>query len=366
MRYAVILAGGSGTRLWPLSRRSAPKQVHALLDGETLLQKTYRRIRQAFPPEAVLVSTLAEHVAEVRRQLPELPEHGVFAEPMGRNTAAAIGYAALRLRERDPEALFVTVNSDAYVTDVVAYLHVIQRAMDAAETGRHGGVLVGVPPTYSEVGYGYLEVDQDKNEHGDPQTLIARAMREGRALPVARFVEKPDAVTAQQYVTSGQHLWNPALFVFRATQLLEQYADYLPEHARALATLVGVTDHAAITRAFLAMPNISIDYGMMEKRSDLVVIPASFGWADVGSWRAVHAILATTSDANVSKGAHLTTGGKGNLVVAPEGKVVALYGLDDCVVIDTPDALLICPRERAQEVKEVVAELERRGFTDVI
>lgn len=363
MRYAVILAGGSGTRLWPLSRRSAPKQVHALLDGETLLQKTYQRIRQAFSPEAILVSTLAAHTTEVRRQLPELLEQNVLAEPIGRSTAAAIGYAALRLRERDPGACFVTVNSDAYVTDVSAYLQAISQAMDVSEMGQHGGVLVGVPPTYPEVGYGYIEVADGKNQS---EGSLEEAIRTSRPLSVRRFVEKPDAVTAQQYVASGRHLWNPALFAFRAAQLLEQYAEHLPEHARALAPLTGVHDPVAITRAFLAMPNISIDYGMMEKRTDLVVIPASFGWADVGSWRAVHAILAATPDANVTKGAHLTTGGTGNLVVAPEGKVVALYGLDHCVVIDTPDALLICPRDRAQEVKEVVAELERRGFTDVL
>ncbi|MDP3770884.1 MAG: sugar phosphate nucleotidyltransferase [bacterium] len=358
MRYAVILAGGSGTRLWPLSRRHSPKQVQALLDGETLLQKTYRRICQAFPPEAVLISTLAEHVAEVRRQIPELSSPSVLAEPVGRSTAAAIGYAALRLRERDSDALFVTVNSDAYVTDEGAYLRAIRSAMDAAETGRYGGILVGVPPTYPEVGYGYLETDSsatplNAGEIGIPQRVL-------------RFVEKPDAVTAQQYLASGRHLWNPALFVFRATQLLEQYREHLPEHARALATLVGVHDPAAITRAFLAMPHISIDYGMMEKRTDLAVIPASFGWADVGSWRAVHAILAASPDANVVKGAQLSTQGLGNLVVAPAGKVVALYGLDHCVVIDTPDALLICPRDRAQEVKGIVEELERRGMTECL
>lgn len=352
MRYAVILAGGSGTRLWPLSRRSAPKQVRALLDEETLLQKTYRRVRRAFPPERVFVSTLAEHVGEVHRQLPELPQENDVVEPIGRDTAAAIGYAALRLHERDPESVFVTINTDAYVADAEAYLSAIEVAFEAAESDTRGAALVGLTPRYPETGYGYIEMGQQGDTAAGQQSYH-----------VIRFVEKPDAVTAAQYVASGQYLWNPALFVFRASRLLAYYAEHLPSHAAALMSLRGTTDPHAVTRAFLAMPKISIDYGLMEKLTGLRVIPASFAWADVGSWRAVHEILARDPNADVVRGMHVGVEGNGNLVVAPPGKLVATYGLENCVVIDTPDALLICPRDRAQEVKKIVEELERRGLS---
>lgn len=354
MRYAVILAGGSGTRLWPLSRRSAPKQVRALLDDDTLLQKTYRRVRKMFPPECVFVSTLAEHIGEVRRQLPEFPEENAIIEPIGRDTAAAIGYAALRLSERDPAAVFVTINADAYVADASAYLNAIESAFQSAESGDRGVALVGLTPRYPETGYGYIEF---ADPIGD---------RYLQPVPAIRFVEKPDAETAAQYVASGRYLWNPALFVFRAQRLLAELEQYLPTHASALASLRGVDDTHAITRAFLAMPKISIDYGLMEKLADLMVIPASFSWADVGSWRAVHEILARDPNADVVRGMHVGVEGNGNLVVAPPGKLVATYGLENCVVIDTADALLICPRDRAQEVKKIVEELERRGLSEYL
>jgi len=352
MRYAVILAGGSGTRLWPLSRRRSPKQVHALLDEETLLQKTYRRISRTFAPECIAVSTNAEQAPEVHRQLPEVPEHRIFAEPVARNTAAAIGYVAVRLAAEDHEAVFVTVNSDAYVRDVDEYLRTIESVMGAAE--REGVALVGLQPSYPETGYGYIEC-------GEP---VARYDRQ--PIRAVRFVEKPDAATAQGYVASGRYLWNPALFAFRAARLLELIAVHLPEHARAFSGIRDPWDAASVTRAFLSMPDISIDYGIMERLDGIAVVPAEFGWADVGSWRAVHEILASDPNADVVRGTHVGVAGNGNLVVAPNGKVVATYGLEGHVIIDTPDALLICPRDRAQHVKEIVAELERRGLTHVL
>ncbi|MBI4433632.1 mannose-1-phosphate guanylyltransferase [Candidatus Uhrbacteria bacterium] len=349
MRYAVILAGGSGKRLWPLSRRHAPKQVCPLLDEETMLQKTYRRVRGGFATSAVLVSTTAAHAQEVARQLPELPREQLLIEPVARETAAAIGYAALRLRERDPEAMFVTIAADAHVVDAAGYLRAISGAFDAVERMRVEVVLVGVTPQYPETGYGYIELP-------DPHPTF------GVATTALRFVEKPDRATAAAYVASGRYLWNPALFTFHAARLLERFSGLLPQHATALASLVGVTDMDAIAAAFAEMPLISIDCGMMEHLERLVVIPASFGWADIGHWRAVHDVLAATPDANVARAVHVPIESVGNLIIAPEGKVVVTCGLDDCVVIDTPDALLVCRRDRAQEVKRAIEELERRGL----
>lgn len=355
-RYAVILAGGTGTRLWPLSRRAQPKQVRALLDHETLLQKTYQRIRTTFAAHTVFVSTLAEHADEVRHQLPEVMRDHVITEPIARDTAAAIGYAALHLRAQDPEAMFVTINSDAYVADEVAYHASIAAAFRAVEDAVIDGSLVGIRPMYAETGYGYIAVSSRSD------------ICDGVPIAVEEFVEKPDAMTATQFVASGRHLWNPALFVFRAQKLLEHFARLLPSHAAALDRIAGSTDIATITQAFLSMPAISIDYGIMEKLERLMVIPASFRWADVGHWRAVHAILADeqSPQSDVARATHVGIKGDGNLVVAPPGKLIATYGIANCVIIDTADALLICPRDRAQEVKEIVREVERRGLTEYL
>ncbi|MBI2483410.1 mannose-1-phosphate guanylyltransferase [Candidatus Uhrbacteria bacterium] len=350
MRYAVILAGGSGKRLWPLSRQCAPKQVCALLDAETLLQKTYQRVRRAFPVPAVWVATTAAHAEEVARQLPELPQEQLLIEPVARETAAAIGYAATRLFHRDPEATFVTINADAHVADVAAYEQAIRSAFDCVERDRLDVALVGVVPEYPETGYGYIELAAPGAESGVP--TIAR-----------RFVEKPDQATAAAYVASGRYLWNPALFTFHAARLLERFREVLPLHAAALQRIADAPEGLDVRAAFAEMPAVSIDCGMMEHLEQFVVVPASFGWADIGHWRAVYETLAPGPRANVERGTHIGVESRGNLVVAPEGKMVVTCGLEDCVVIDTPDALLVCRRDHAQEVKQALEEMQRRGFT---
>ncbi|MDO8463488.1 MAG: sugar phosphate nucleotidyltransferase [bacterium] len=355
--YAVILAGGNGTRLWPLSRRSAPKQVHALLDEETMLQKTYARARQRFAPDAIIVATTSAHAASVREQLPELPVENLLEEPLPRGTAAALGLAAVSLVARDCDARFVTMHSDAYVADDAQYHVAIETALAAAERPDVDAALVGVAPTYAETGYGYIEM-ADVAERADGTM----------ALPVTRFVEKPERVIAEQYVESGRYLWNLGLFSFRAQKLLSQIAVHLPDHHAAFRNAADVSDRAAWTRAFLSMSSVSIDVGIVERLAHLVVVPASFGWADVGNWRAVHDILTDSGRATprAIRATHVGLQGDGNLVVAPEGKLIATYGMRDCVIIDTEDALLICPRERAQHVREVVLELERRGMTEYL
>ncbi|MDO8425832.1 MAG: sugar phosphate nucleotidyltransferase [bacterium] len=350
-RHAVILAGGSGTRLWPLSRKHAPKQAHALLDAATLLQQTYARMRQRFDTDRVYVSTIEEHVPSVCEQLREIPSTQLIIEPIARDTAAAIGNAAHAIMERDGDASFVTINADAYVGDDTAYHEAIARVLDAAERDVGGVALVGLAPQYPETGYGYIECTRAIDVHSsDPVSAV-------------RFVEKPDYATAQGFVASGYHLWNPALFAFRAQKLLTLFQTHLPLHSAQLAIARRVTGPER-AQAFLAMPRTCINIGIMERLPRLVVVPAAFRWADVGSWRAVHEILAgDDASADVVRGTHVGVQGAGNLVVAPEGKLVATYGLRQCIVIDTNDALLICPREHAQGVKEIVAELERRGLT---
>jgi mannose-1-phosphate guanylyltransferase/mannose-6-phosphate isomerase len=316
-----------------------------------MLAETWRRVRGCFPPSHIVVSTTAAHAGAARTELPELSADGLLVEPEARETAAAIAYAVARIAQRDSDAIVTTINADAYVADVSAYLDAIQRAQDHAVHGEEDVVLIGLPPSAPETGYGYIEIAAPVGD------------RWLQPVPVVRFVEKPDAETAAAYVASGRFLWNPALFTFRVQRFLALLAEYLPEHARALAHLARSNDDASVARAFAAMPKVSIDYGLMERLRLLTVLPAQFGWSDVGTWRAVHDILKLPGDVNVDHGTHVAIASTGNLVVTSPGKVVATYGIEGLTIVDTPDALLICPRDHAQGVREIVRELERRGLT---
>jgi mannose-1-phosphate guanylyltransferase len=347
--YAVIMAGGAGTRFWPASRERMPKQFLPLggREGEPLLASTVRRLAPVVPPERVLIATGAHLADAVGRAVSGVPRDNVLCEPMPRNTAPCIAWATREIARRAGAGALVAVfPSDHFIADEPGFLAVVGRALDAAR--RDYLATIGVVPTRPETGYGYIELGDDIGEG-------ARA--------VARFVEKPDRARAEEYVAGKRHLWNAGMFFFRAGVMEAAVARHLPEIPKLLA-------ETPFDAAFAKMPSVSIDHGVMEKADRLAVVPGDFGWNDVGSWQATWELAAKDAQGNALPPASVAVDARGNLVwdatsAAPK-KRVALVGVSDLVVVETDDALLVIPRERAQDVRAVVDELKRRGEKNLL
>ncbi|WP_219988763.1 mannose-1-phosphate guanylyltransferase/mannose-6-phosphate isomerase [Leucothrix pacifica] len=345
----VILSGGSGTRLWPLSRQLRPKQFLPLVDELTLFQNTVQRLQGIPNLEDVLVVCNEEHrfmVAEQLREL-QLAHQGILLEPVGRDTAPALALAALHLTQQGKsDALMLVLPADHVITDNDAFHQAIQQAAQAAQDGYL--TTFGIVPQRAETGYGYIR-------QGESLTDLD-------ASRVAAFVEKPDAGTAQTYVDSGNYLWNSGMFLFRVDRLLAALEAYQPEVLQACQAALADPSHdldfiRLNTAAFTAAPAISIDYAVMEKTQDAVVIPLDAGWNDVGAWSAVWEVGQQDAQQNVLHGDVLTHQAKGNLVHA-EHRLVTLVGVDDLVVVETKDAVMVAHRDKVQHVKHVVGQLK--------
>jgi mannose-1-phosphate guanylyltransferase len=347
-RFAVIMAGGSGTRFWPASRAARPKQFLRLgtLEGETLLEATVRRASALVGPANVLVVASARHAEATREQLPSLPPGNLLLEPVGRNTAPCLAWACAHVRRRDPTGLVAALPADPHIADESAFLAALGRAFAAAERGVIA--TIGVQPTRAETGYGYLELAEPAGQ--DAQEVRA-------------FVEKPTPERAGQFAESGRHLWNCGMFFFPAALMLGEIERHLP----ALSEFVARCDEAAargeeasfVAEAYAGLPAISIDYGVMEKAERILVVPASFGWDDVGSWASAFELAAKDAEGNAClSGDLLALGASNSLASARSDKLVVLLGVEDLIVVDTEDALLVLPRSRAQDVAQVVAALK--------
>ena len=351
MRYQVILAGGGGTRLWPASRRAHPKQLLELgtAPGETLLAATARRLGR----ERTLVVAGADQAAGVRAELPWLPTTDLLAEPVGRNTAAAIGLAALELADRDAEAVLAVMPADHHIGDEAAFGAALDRAF-AIAADDDVIVTIGIQPTAPETGYGYLELGDDR---GDGSRVVAR------------FVEKPDAATAQQYLDSGRYVWNGGMFIVRAARLLRDLEQHMPDTAAGLARIQAARragDDATVEREYRALPSVSIDYGVMEKADGVVTVPGDFDWHDVGSWSALADYRPTDGDGNVVQARAILHEAHRNIVVADDGVMVAAIGVDDLVIVQSGNAILVVPRDRAQDVRVAVDRLKADGLDDYL
>jgi mannose-1-phosphate guanylyltransferase len=352
--YGLILAGGRGTRFWPRSRRRSAKQVLNVVGSRSLIQNTVARLRPVIPPDRLWVLTNDYLRDEIVRQLPEIPPAQILAEPAQRNTAPAIGLAAHILQSIDPDAVMGIFPADHIIARERRYLQLVRAAFRSA--GRGQMVVLGILPRWPETGYGYVEFPRGTEPGSKP-------------VAIRGFHEKPDARTAKRYVSSGRFFWNAGMFFWRAGVLLDQLRKNLPRTATILAALPAFDDPAFLPKLREAFPlceNISIDYAVMEKAGAVAGIACpEIGWNDVGSWNAVYQLLPRDSAGNVLLHDAICHTASGNYVDSG-GKMVALVGVSNLIVIDTPDALLIADRNSAQQVGDIVKILERRKRDDLL
>lgn len=355
--YSVVMAGGSGTRFWPASRKARPKQLLALTSRRSLLQQTVDRMAPLTPAERVLVVTGTHHAAPVAEQLPQVPAAHIIAEPMARNTAAAAGLAAAWVAKQDPSAVCLVLPADHLITDETLFLDTLRRAAEVA-SGDDCLVTLGLNPRYPATGFGYIEAGDAVSE--DPPPVFA----------VRAFHEKPDLATAQAYLESGKYMWNSGMFAWRAEVLLAEIKRFIPELAEGLDELapdLGTERQAeALARVYPKLPKISIDNGVLEKSDSIRMVEADFGWSDVGSWDAMAELWPSDRAGNAGQaGKLLAIEASGNLVSAGH-RLTALLGVDNLVAVVTDDVLLILPRDRCQDVRQVIEVLKANSLDDYL
>jgi mannose-1-phosphate guanylyltransferase len=349
--YAVIMAGGKGTRFWPRSRENKPKHLLEIFSVKTILRETVDRIKPLIPEDNIFVVTGHSHAKEVARQLPDVPKDHILVEPVGRNTAPCIGLAALHVRKSDPEGVMVVLPSDHFIRQEKAFLRILSVAGQAAAAGEKPLVTVGITPSRPETGYGYIERG-DRVAHFK-KVSVYRA---------ASFREKPELKKARAFVRSGRFLWNSGIFVWKASTILQAIAAFLPglgDGLREIDAALGMRrEESVVKRIYRATASVSIDYGVMEKSNNVLLVEGDFGWSDVGNWDALWELAEKDSQGNVLIGKAMTVDAHQSYVYSKE-RLVALVGVEDLIVVETRDSVLICRRGSSQKVRSVVDALEK-------
>ena len=375
MLYCVIMAGGSGTRFWPESRTSRPKQLLRLVGQQTMLRETFERLAGLVPPERVLAATSRDLAPAVAAELPELPADSILAEPCKRNTAPCIGLAAFELLRRDPDAVMAVLPADHVISPADGFRRAVALADSLVVQAPQYLITFGIRPSYPAEIFGYIERGPLANQllpHAQGES--AAALPAGEKLPlvykVVKFREKPSADVARQFLAAGNYYWNSGIFVWKASTILE----LLRRHQPALYAHLERIDGAAgkprymevLEREFAAMEAISIDYAVMEHAADALVIEAPFDWDDVGNWQAMARLRGADANGNTVVGRHLGIDTLGTIVRTSEDHLVVTIGLRDCVVVHTPDATLVADKHQEESVRKVVQMLQQRGWTQYL
>ena len=352
--HAVILAGGLGTRLWPISRRSRPKQFCALLSGRTMLEETHRRLRPLTTPARMWVVTSTDFAELARSQVPGVAAGHIVGEPASRNSAPAVALAVARIARDEPDAVVVVSPADSYIGDPVTYRDYLATAIEAAQEGFI--VVLGVMPSRPDTGYGYIQ-----------RGKRLRRPASG-AYRVERFTEKPDEQTAERYLAHGGYYWNMGQFIFRAGHFMNRCAAHLPEVADAMQELSQADDPTGelMARLYRDLPSISMDYGIAEREENMAVVPTALEWSDLGHWRAVKEIALRRGLPEARSGTHIAVNSNNCFVIADSGRLVVTVGVEGHIIVDTGDALLVVSEDSAQEVRDALEEIERRGKTDCL
>jgi len=342
--FAVVMAGGRGERFWPLSTSRLTKPFINLLGSSSLIQDTVSRIEPIVPLERVLVSIGAAHVDTARRQLPQIPAENFIVEPVGRDTSACIGFCALHIERRDPEAIMLALPADHFVSDPAAYQKTLRTGIENLEGA--AGVIFGIRPARPETGYGYV--------------LAEKPALRADAWPVVRFVEKPDAAAASQFVASGNYFWNSGMFLWKIRTLLDLFQKHMPEtyeKLRELRPLLGEDGSVSeVGRIFSSLPRISIDFGIMEKTSGLRLVPAQFIWDDIGNWASLERALPPDSMGNIARGTHVSLDSSGCVIYARD-ETVATFGVSNLIVVQAYGKVLVCSKDKASDLKRLIAAL---------
>lgn len=350
---AVIMAGGRGERFWPKSRNNRPKQFLSLTsDGETMIQKTVKRLSPLVSAEDIFIVTNAAYADLVNDQLPDVPRENILCEPCARNTAPCIAFAAAIIQKKYGDAMMLVLPSDHLIGYENIYIKTLQTAIRTAEEGNNL-VTIGITPAYPETGYGYINFGKEA----------------GDAYEVERFVEKPDLPTAKKYLASGKYLWNSGMFVWKASAIMYNMKQFMPEihdGAVRIGDSYGTDSYEeTLIKEFTAFTSESVDFGIMEKASDIYTIPGSFGWDDVGSWLAVERINETDDKKNYFDGDVIAVDSERTTVCGGK-RLVAAIGTIDIVIVDTDDVLLVCSKNNTQDVKKVIAQLKEHGRNDLV
>jgi mannose-1-phosphate guanylyltransferase len=355
--YAIIMAGGVGTRFWPLSRKKSPKQFLPIISEATMIEETVNRLRPLIPIQNITTIANEEQSETIKTCIPDIPEENILVEPQGKNTAPSLLLATAKIHLRDPQAICAALPADHLIADGPLFLKKLE-AGAAAAAESDALITFGIPPTFPSTGYGYIQFSKENPENIQGENFYS----------VQEFKEKPDYEQAKAFCAAGNYSWNSGMFLWKAAAFSRKLEEYAPEwylYWEKMSRALEEQDETQISSLFVEIPSTSIDYALMEKAKGVLMCDGNFGWSDVGAWSSLADIWTKDQSQNAIRGEAVTLDSEGCLVYNPE-KLTALVGVRDIIVVDTPDALLICRKDQDQKVKDVVGELKKKERTEYL